>query len=159
MTAASQLVMSVPVDASAIAHAWLKDFIELTASGNAHHFTTKLFKPGGWFRDILVFTWDTRTLHGHRKISDYLKKKPASTSITNVVLDETPELHPSPFTLLFGQGIEFSFRFETPITFAWGLAWLLPMALSGMKALSMFVIMEDLKGHKESGAETGLYGG
>ncbi|KAG8220294.1 dimethylaniline monooxygenase [Butyriboletus roseoflavus] len=159
MTAASQLITDVPVDARAIAHAWLKDFIEITASGNAHHFATKLFKPDGWFRDVLVFTWDTRTLHGHGKISDYLEKKLASANITNVVLDETPELRPSPFTLPFGQGIEFSFRFETPIAFARGLARLLPMTLSGMKALSVFVMMEDLKGHKESVAETGLYGG
>lgn len=149
----------MPTDARAIAHAWLKDFVEITASGNAQHFATKLFKPDSWFRDILVFTWDTRTLHGHGKIGDYLEKKLASASITNVVLDETPELRPSPFTLPFGQGIEFSFRFETANAFARGLARLLPTSFSGMKALSVLVMIVDLKGHEESGAETGLYGG
>lgn len=159
MTTALKSVTPVPVNARAIACAWLKDFTETTASGNAHGFATKLFKPDGWFRDVLVFTWDNRTLHGHGKIVDYLEKKLASANITNVALDETPGLLPSPFTLPFGQGIEFSFRFETPIAFARGLARLLPTSPSGMTALSVFVMMEDLKGHKESGGESGPHGG
>jgi hypothetical protein len=108
---------------------------------------------------VLVFTWDNRTLHGHRNIVEYLEKNLASANITNVVLDETPALCPSPFTLPFGQGIEFSFRFETPIAYARGLARLLPTSTTEMKALSVFVMVEDLKGHEESGSESGLYGG
>ena len=159
MVSALQSITPVPVDAKVIAHHWLKDFVETTASGNAHSLATKLFKPDGWFRDVLVFSWDNRTLHGHRKIVEYLENNLASTKITNVVLDETPALCPSPFTLPFGEGIEFSFRFETPIAFARGLARLMSTSPTEMKALSVFVMMEDLKGHKESGSESGLYGG
>lgn len=159
VAAALHSITPEPVDATAVAHAWLKDFIDTTTSGNAHHFATKLFKPDGWFRDVLIFTWDNRTLHGHRKIVDYLEKKLATANITNVILDETPALRPSPFTLSFGQGTEFSFRFETPIALARGLVRLLPASPSEMKALSVFVMMEDLKGYEESGSESGLYGG
>ena len=159
MATASLSTAPAHVDARAIALAWLKEFVEVTGAGNAHTFATKLMKPDGWFRDVLIFTWDSRTLHGHGKIVEYLEKNLTSTKITNVILDETPALCPSPFTLPFGQGIEFSFRFETPIAFARGLARLLPTGPSEMKALSVFVMMEDLKGHEESKAETGLYGG
>lgn len=159
---APEVAMTSPVsvDAKVVAHAWLKEFIEITTSGNAHNFATKLFKPDGWFRDVLIFTWDNRTLHGHEKIVEYLEKNLTSAKITNVVLDETPAFCPAPFALpAFGQGIEFSFRFETPIAFGRGLARLLPTSPTEMKALSVFVMMDDLKGHEEAGPETGLYGG
>ncbi|KZP29883.1 FAD/NAD(P)-binding domain-containing protein [Athelia psychrophila] len=148
------------VNAKAIAERWLKDFSDAVVSGDPHALVSKTFLPNGWLRDVLIFTWDSRSLHGHDKITAYLQKTLPSARITKIVLDETPGLIPSFFPSPFGQGVELSFRFETPIAFGRGLARLVaeePFAT--MRALSVFVVMDDLKGHEEAGCDNGLFGG
>lgn len=148
------------VNAKAIAESWLKDFSDAVISGNSHALVSKTFLPNGWLRDVLIFTWDSRSLHGHDKIAAYLAKTLPSAKITNIALDETPGLFPSFFPSTVGKGIELSFRFETPISFGRGLARLVAEEPSTtMKALSVFVVMEDLKGHEEAGCDNGLFGG
>lgn len=71
------------LDPAAIATSWLNDFSRSVQDEDIAALTSN-FLPDGWLRDHLIFTWDTRSLHGHAAISTYL-----SNTLSSAQLSET----------------------------------------------------------------------
>ncbi|KAI0941996.1 hypothetical protein AcW1_009664 [Taiwanofungus camphoratus] len=139
-----------------IAATWLSEFALAVCSGDVAA-TVALFLPHGWLRDVLVFTWDTRSLEGHEKIASYLSNTLPSAQITNFRLDGQPGLRPE---AALDTGVATGFTFETEDRRGHGYVYLLSDNSSGKwKALSVLMMLEDIKGHEELGPEPGVYGG
>ena len=147
-----------------IATAWLDTFGKALADKDIKAFVDH-FTPDGWLKDALVFGWDYRSLAGPDKIATYLTEGNAlqSSSITNVELDTREGLAPAPFQIpSITPGIELAFTFQAPAVFCRGFARLIPMAPPNggeWKALTVYLMVDQVKGHEEAVNETGVYEG
>ena len=96
-----------------IASQWLSQCSSALRDADAKAFVD-LFLPKGWLRDILVFTWDIRTLEGREKILCYLTDRFSDAHITDLRLDETLDVAPRVSEVPGSQvaGVEFVFSFE-----------------------------------------------
>ncbi|KAI0638063.1 FAD/NAD-P-binding domain-containing protein [Trametes polyzona] len=138
-----------------IASTWLNAFASATRNGDAGAFT-ELFLPKGWLRDLLVFTWDTRSLEGRNKIESYVSNALADAQITDVQLDERKLLAPQTAFLppVSGIDIEFGFTFECRNGHGRAHARLLPDHDGTFKALTVLLMLYDLRGHEEESVLT-----
>lgn len=143
---------------AAIATSWLTDFSRSIEDEDIAAVASN-FLPDGWLRDNLIFTWDTRSLHGHEAISAYLATALSPAQLSNFKIFDVPFLCPTygPVTRT-SFGVTFAFTFDTPIAHGRGFVRLLQRG-EQWKALSVFTRMMDLKGHEEQGAELGSWGG
>ncbi|KIK56477.1 hypothetical protein GYMLUDRAFT_76046 [Collybiopsis luxurians FD-317 M1] len=140
---------------SEVATAWITQFSECLQRRDVVE-TTALFAPGGWLRDFLVFQWDLRTLHGHEKISSYLSTNLHKSSLSNFELASDENFKPSPGPM--PGSVTSGFTFSTPIANGRGLFNLI-QAGGKWKAFTVFMMLDDLKGHEELGADEDLYNG
>jgi hypothetical protein len=155
------------IDSVTIADQWLIPFAAALCTGAVDD-AVACFQPDGWLKDSLVFSWTSRSLHGHEIIRDYLASSAQTTlpkmQISNIHLDTTnaglkPVIVPIPGKI-GGIGIRLTFTFETP-TFH-GKANALLRRLEGQErytAIFVFMQMDEIKGHAPCGPESGVYGG
>ena len=139
-------------DSHLIASVWLSKFASALQSGDAAA-VTALFLAYGWLRDILVLTWDLRTLEGQNKIATYLSESLKKGQITDVRLDDIPRLAPRickvPLTYDMSS-IEFGFKFELPHGHGRGLVRLVENSADGTyRAFTVLLTLEDIRGHEE----------
>jgi hypothetical protein len=144
--------------AATIAHSWLVKLDAATSSSDVEA-TTSLFLNNGWLRDVLVFTWTHRSLCGHGAIAAFLSSHLRQAQIRNIKLDEDHGISPSVITTSGHAMVEAALTFDTPIVHGRGLTRLLQDQGGEWKALSVFLVVDDLKGHEEKDFESGLYDG
>ncbi len=104
-----------------------------------------LFRPDAYWRDLLVFGWQVRTVGGARKIVDALKRHAAGSGAAGFEIDprRTP---PRRVTRAGTQCIEAFFRFETAAGRAHGVLRL----HDDCKAWTLLTALDEIKGHEES---------
>ncbi|KAK7008196.1 FAD/NAD-P-binding domain-containing protein [Favolaschia claudopus] len=147
------------IDASAIAESWLQSFGAFLQSGDLAG-ATSCFAPHGYLRDVLIFTWNNRTLVGHKQITTYLSETLNRASITEVKLDTREHLAPSfGHVTPMASGVSSGFTFETAVGHGEGHFSLVKNENREWKAIVVFVTLADIRGHEESGPEKGVYGG
>jgi hypothetical protein len=113
----------------------------------------------GWLRDVLVLTWNTRSLTGQEKIIAYLNDNLAKAQLSNFQLDQRSGLEPH-FYPLDPNAVELAFTFESALARGRGAARIIDRKGAGdWKAMFVFLMVDDLKGHEERGSELGVYGG
>jgi hypothetical protein len=146
-------------DLFSIASDWLKNFATYLESSDSENIGS-CFLPNGWFRDVLTFTWNNRSLEGRDKISSYLRSTLAAAKISDVKLDNRTSLSPE-----FGhvtpsaEGVSSGFTFTTAVAVGQGYFRLLRDEGGEWKALYVFMAVNDLKGFEEKGREEGIYEG
>lgn len=155
---------SASTDLHATAAQWLSSFARGLASRSGAHVAAS-FLPSGWFRDALVFTWDTRSLHGRPAIASYIDSTLLSPTLggppTSFTLDTSPHLSPR----ILGAhdelpgALELAFIFDTPRAHGRGLARLKQDADGVRRALSVFVMLDAFRGYGEAGPALGVGGG
>ncbi|KAJ6606257.1 FAD/NAD-P-binding domain-containing protein [Mycena vulgaris] len=152
----------MPVNPSRIASSWLQKFGKSVESANIAQ-TVSCIHPDGYLRDILVFTWNNRCLHGHSKITAYLRDTLAAAAITEVKLDARTGLAPvyGPLTdKLPLQAVSAGFTFTCAVGVGRGYFSLVCSESNGeWKALVVMMTLEDIRGHEEIKEEEGVYGG
>lgn len=156
--------MSQPYSAecSAIAAEWLREFAQALVNKDTSS-VSSLFIRDGWLRDVLVFSWDTRSIRGRKKIQEYLSIRINSTAFdpSSFKLDELTGLNPT--SLKLGDvysGIEAAFTFNTASILGRGLFRLIlnkDDSERKWQALSVFVTPGDIRGHEENLYEYGIY--
>lgn len=150
--------MAAP-DPYAIASSWIANFGHALEAGDVIG-AVSTFALDGYLRDILVFTWNNRTLHRRDAITSFLMPTLPNVNITNVQVDERQYFSPTYGPI--GPGVfavSTGFTFETPIAKVQGYARLVEDKQKQWKALSVFTMIDELKGHPEMGQESGSYGG
>lgn len=136
-------------EATAVATSWLANLTLAIGSADPQAFAA-VFLPNGWFRDVLTFSWDTRSLRGPEAIASYLTETHRLAEVSNVTLDKElyylPHFVPGPGG---SSGVEVGFLYE--ITHAVGKAYahLEKDERGSWKALTLTMIITDLKGHEE----------
>ena len=142
-----------------IALDWLLGFSEIFTSGDVSGIA-EAFLPNGWFRDSLVFGWNSRSLGGTEKITEYLSEVLPKAQFTDMAIDESPGFEPQfvPYSQ-DTSGLEFAFTFETPVIVGRGYARLSTNEDGEYKALAVYMELKDIKGHEEIDHEVGVYEG
>ncbi|KAJ7184407.1 FAD/NAD-P-binding domain-containing protein [Mycena filopes] len=153
------------LDPFQVASSWLQQYGECLTSSDIRG-AVSCFRPDGFLRDVLVFTWDNRTLNGHEKIAAYLEDTIASTRITDVELDTRPGLVPEVGglnTQLTSPAAETTvsagFTFRCKVGPGQGYFALNPTEDGDWKAISVMMRLVDITGHEEWIQEDRIYGG
>ncbi|RPD53948.1 FAD/NAD-P-binding domain-containing protein [Lentinus tigrinus ALCF2SS1-7] len=133
-----------------VASKWLSACTSVLQKADANAFAN-LFLPDGWLRDLLVFTWDIRSLAGREKISSYLSNTLSQARISAVKLDENADLSPRTFpaALNRGTGVEFAFTFECQHGHGHAAVRLLADTDGEYRAFTVLTMVSDLPGHEE----------
>ncbi|KIK62728.1 hypothetical protein GYMLUDRAFT_260001 [Collybiopsis luxurians FD-317 M1] len=147
------------MDTYEVASEWLAKLTSCLEQKDACGFTS-LFHSNGWLRDLLVFTWNLRTLSGHAEISKYTAANIASTTISDLKLCSDQYFKPAPGDQ--PGSVSSGFTFSTSIGNGRGLFTLTQASSesgSDWKAFTLLMCLESLKGHEPIGAEQGVYHG
>jgi len=141
-----------------IAVNWLNEFAAHLAVGNVEG-VTSCFREDGWLRDLLIFTWNNRTLHGTSNITEYLRDTLKPGSFSEFKVDHRPFMAPEKGHITPTlSGVSCGFTFETPIAHGQGFVRLVDDGAGRWKALTVLMSMEDIRGHEEHGYENGMWG-
>ncbi|KAJ7636748.1 FAD/NAD-P-binding domain-containing protein [Roridomyces roridus] len=146
----------MPVDHVNVASAWLQRFAASLVALDLPQ-TVSCFHSDGFLRDILVFTWSNRTLAGHANITSYLDTHLSAAAITGVELDMRAYL--SPESSEGAKTVTSGFIFETAVGPGQGYFSLIADSMGEWRAMSVFMMLRDIRGHEEAGPEEGIYGG
>ncbi|KAJ3550899.1 hypothetical protein NM688_g4973 [Phlebia brevispora] len=143
--------MTAPDEPVRIATEWFAAYSDALQSGKPEAVAAS-FLPQGWLRDALTFTWDTRSLEGREKITNYLSETLATAKIHGLKMDDDLYFRPAYFQFGPFQGISFGYSFETPIALGRGFVQLFPEGGGEQwKAQVVSIMLTDLKGHEEQG--------
>ncbi|RPD67297.1 dimethylaniline monooxygenase (N-oxide-forming) [Lentinus tigrinus ALCF2SS1-7] len=139
------------IDPHSIASSWLAAFASAVDAADIDALVG-LFLPDGWLRDLLVSTWDNRSLEGREKIRDFLSSTLPAAQLTSIKLNETTYLIPR--VTFIGQiqtsDVDFAFTFECARGHGQGYVRLLPDADGNHKAFTVLLMLSDLHGHEEN---------
>ncbi|OSX58699.1 hypothetical protein POSPLADRAFT_1049395 [Postia placenta MAD-698-R-SB12] len=146
------------MDPKTIAENWLHTFGLAAYKGDVAA-VVETFAQDGFLRDLLVFTWDLRTLAGHDKITAHLGPTLAPAHLSHFALDISPALAPEFITDgPFAGGVGAGFVFDMPRRRGQGYVRLLRDANGeAWRAVAACVLVAGLKGHEERGPEPGVY--
>lgn len=127
---------------------WVRRFLDLLESAE-HDRVAGLFLPDGWWRDILLLTWDLRTFHGRTEIAEGFT---AALSHRRILKFQLADVEPRVFERnRRGQSIEGFLEVETEIARGRGYLRLLRDPDSAeWRAWTLLTTMEELKGHEEA---------
>jgi len=152
------------IDPTQIASSWLQSYGAFLASGDVQG-AVSCFQPDAFFRDILVLTWNNRTLNGHDKITAYLENTLGHTSITDVKLETRRGLVPeiggfkTQLVSSVADTVSAGFAFGCKIGKGQGFFYLVLTDVGKWKAISAMMQLTDIWGHEEWIFEEGVYGG
>ena len=137
-------------DAASIAAGWLAKLTRAAYSHDSDSFAST-FMPNGWLRDVLAFTWDTRSLRGREAIARYLATSDRlnNAALSNIVLSTDSHYRPR-FSSNDNTAVETGFTFETRLAIGRGYVHLRQDENGEWLALTLGMIVCDLKGHEES---------
>ncbi|KAK7024008.1 flavin-containing monooxygenase YUCCA9 [Favolaschia claudopus] len=143
------------LNSSQVSSSWLRQFGTALESEDVSAIAS-CCHPKVYFRDILVFGWDNRCLHGHSKLAAYLTDafaKESQPSITRVELDESrpgllPEYGPLTNKLPL-RAVSAAFRFSCAVGVGRGYFSLIYTESGQWKALVVMMALADIKGHEE----------
>ena len=139
------------IDTRQIATNWLNLCTAAFTSADVNALT-RIFLQDGWLRDLLVFTWDLRSLAGREKIAAYLQTGLlAKSQITDVSLNETFDLAPRifPFGPDKSSGVDFAFSFKCAHGIGRAHVRVVPDTDGIYRAYMLLMELQDLTGHEE----------
>ncbi|KAI0353540.1 FAD/NAD-P-binding domain-containing protein [Trametes cingulata] len=133
-----------------VASTWLAALGHASQDGDVEAFTN-LFLPHGWLRDLLVFTWDLRSLEGRDEVANYLRNSLFHAQLKDFKLDEHQYLtaEASFIPQIHAIDVELAFTFECRAGHGRGYARLLPDEDGAFRALTVMTMLSDLPGHEE----------
>lgn len=158
------LESNVPTNILGVAKDWLESFRLAVYSGDSDAFVDCI-AADGWFRDLLTFSWDFKSMQGGKAIRSYIGQGLLNENISNVEFDdEFP-----PRAGQFGPQkrlVDAGFTFETPRAFGQGYVRVnIPLKSGGSleigrpRAFTLLLMLKDWKGHEESKHELGIFDG
>ena len=131
---------------AAVVQAWLAQFEQALRDEAA---LKGLFTAGGYWRDVLAFTWDIETVHGRDAIARALSAQAERTAASGFELAPS-RTAPRQVTRAGTRAIEAIFRFETAQGRGSGVVRLVTDAGEGVKAWTLLTALDELKGHEET---------
>ncbi|KAJ6500634.1 FAD/NAD-P-binding domain-containing protein [Mycena sanguinolenta] len=158
------------LDPAEIASSWLQSYAAFLTSGDVKGAVSCL-QDTAFLRDVLVFTWNNRTLHGHKEITAYLENTLAQAAIADFKLDSRPGLLPeidgfhAQMVSSAANTVSAGFTFGCKVGKGQGYFFLIPTNTGEWKAISVFFFffffdsLADISGHEEWIQEEGAHRG
>jgi len=119
------------------AQALLAKFEASLASGDAEA-VARLFAPESYWRDLVAFTWNIKTVEGRAEIADMLRATLAHAKPRNFALDDKQAVGDG------GGVLEAWFTFETEVGRGYGL-----LRANDQGIWTLLTTLVELKGHEE----------
>ena len=152
------------LDPTEIASSWLQSYAACLTSGDVKG-AVSCFQDTAFLRDLLVFTWNNRTLHGHEEITAYLENTLAQAAIADFKLDFRPGLLPeidgfnAQMVSSVANTVSAGFTFGCKVGKGQGYFFLVPTDAGEWKAISVMMRLADISGHEEWIQEEEAHGG
>lgn len=129
-----------------IAQQWIIKFESVLKSKDASKLSTVLHHDS-WWRDMLAFSWDIRTIHSLDKVAAYLSENWMSSNLSNLKIRGTGKFAPHTESLIEGlEWLETMFDFETSVGNGSGMLRLV-QGLDGVwKGYMIYTALKELKG-------------
>lgn len=144
---------TLPAAPADIAAAWVRQLDSAVSSRNFKSLE-QLFMPHSYWRDQLCLSWDFHTLHGQKKIIEFLESGSMETSIKSFTIDTSkPHRVPTITTIDFpGQlkCIQLWLSVDTTVGKAQGIAKLVCDTDSRWKAFTLLTTLREIVGHEEA---------
>lgn len=140
-----------------IAERWFQEFAFAMTKGPQA--LRLVMHEDSWWRDMLTFSWDFRTLHGLSSIMEY-HDHAGSVGLRNLKLQEAGKFAPSKQSP--SEGItwtESMFSFETTVGFGKGMIRLTQDKNGVWKCLMIYTALQNLKGFPEVAGAHRPHGG
>ncbi|KAL9115691.1 MAG: hypothetical protein Q9227_000059 [Pyrenula ochraceoflavens] len=132
---------------------FLISFKSILSSNVTEQSLGKLFVDDCWFRDLLTFTWDLRTIRGTKKLLAYLQTNGPTAVIQQLSIKRSGPLVPRIKEAASGlECLESLFDFETKTGYGSGVVRLVqdPQDEQSLKCWSIFFTLQGLKGYDET---------
>ncbi|KAN0095646.1 putative flavin-containing monooxygenase YUCCA3 [Hyaloscypha variabilis] len=143
----------------AIAQQWLTR-LESVLKNNDIAALPNLMHQDSWWRDMLAFSWDLRTIHGLDKLSAYFSDNLSHTAPSNFKLKDTGKFAPNVQSPIEGlEWVESMFSFETKVGRGKGMLRLVQGADGVWKGYMIYTALQELKGFEERAGELRPHGG
>lgn len=147
-----------PFESKVVVSSWLTRFGNALQEKNALA-AADCFLQEGWLRESQIFTWDNRSLQGRDKVYEHISGPLPRRSFSNFQVDTRQYLAPERGQVGTQQeGVVSGFIFETDVQWGQGYAQLVQDEDNVWRALSVYMMAADIKGHEEAGRELGIYG-
>jgi len=148
-----------PLSPVAIAQQWLTR-LESALKSNDIASLPNLMHQDSWWRDMLAFSWDLRTIHGLDKLSTYFSENLSHTAPYNFRLQDSGKFAPNAQSPIEGlEWVESMFSFETKVGRGKGMLRLVQGADGAWKGYMIYTALQELKGFEERIGERRPHGG
>lgn len=148
-----------PSNPKFVASQWISKLESVLASNDTSRLAS-IFHPDCWWRDMLGFQWDFRTIHGLDKLTEYIGKHQETTQISNFRLHQNSQFAPSLAKPMEGlEWIESMFDFETKKGRGSGMLRVVQGADGIWKGYIMYTVLKELKGAEENAGYRRPHGG
>lgn len=141
---------TVSKKAKEIVSGWLQQFETSLRSKEAAKLK-ELFTVGGWLKDELAFSWDTRTLHGISAIVEYIQQNETRDGLYDLQISSNPHFLPTLKEMGLAMWIESGFEFKNDIGRGRGILRLTNVAVGEWKAWAIFTTLEELRDYPRIG--------
>lgn len=132
-----------------IAQQWIIKLESVLESKDASKLSTVLHHDS-WWRDMLAFSWDIRTIHGLDKVAAYLSENWTSNNLSNLKIRETGKFAPHAESPTDGlEWVESMFDFETNVGNGSGMLRLVQGPDGVWKGHMIYTALKGLKGFEE----------
>ena len=137
-----------------VCEAWLARLVNAVKRSDFDAFAECL-QYDGWFRDLMVFSWDFKSLHGRNEVKAYLEHSFERAEILDVRLDDDypPRIgHFGPARTV----VDAALNFETTRAYGKGFVRIsLPSECDAEtpEAFALLMMISDWKGHEEFAQE------
>ena len=139
------LTQTSAADRRRIAKSWLAGFDAALARGDWRG-VTQMMGADGYWRDLLTFGWDFRSLHGAADIEAWLAAYYATSGGRDFAVQSEPTLG---VVGAFGETLEFFVSFQTEVATGRGYVRLVADGLGDYRAFTIVTAMQELKAFPE----------
>ncbi|PGH03010.1 hypothetical protein GX51_04328 [Blastomyces parvus] len=138
-----------PAKPHAVVTEWVDKFRASLAQGKVSDLQ-RLFHQDAWLRDMVVLSWDLRTLQGAERVAGYFQENLTRAKFEKLHVRDSGRFAPEFKTMVPGlQGIETMFDFETETGKGAGMLRLVQDSDDVWKAYMLSFTLQGLKGHEE----------
>lgn len=138
-----------PAEPRKVVAEWVAKFRASLAKDNVSDLQ-KLFHKDAWLRDMVVLSWDLRTLNGADKVAAYFQENLARAQFEKLHVRDSGRFEPMFKTAAPGlQWIEAMFDFETEAGKGTGMLRLVQDCDDSWRAYMLSFILQGLKGYEE----------
>ena len=153
-----------PIERSApnprtVAQEWISKLESILTSKDVSRLGSIMYDDC-WWRDMLGFEWDLRTIHGLDKVKDYIGNNIEAAQLHNFKLCQTGKFAPGFAKPIEGlEWIESMFEFETKTGRGSGMLRIVQGADGIWKGYMIYTVLKELKGFEEQAAYRRPHGG